>query len=71
MISIETINNKIRMLPSSSQIEVLEFIDTLIEKTTTIGQAEKAQAWEKWAKSHSSNAAKVIDDSRETIYEDE
>ncbi len=70
MISTETINNKIRMLPSSSQIEVLEFIDTLIEKTTNVGQIEQALAWEKWAKSHSSNAVIVVDDSRETIYED-
>ncbi len=33
MISTETINTKIQMLPSSSQKEVLDFIDDLLEKS--------------------------------------
>lgn len=71
MISTETIHNKIQMLPSSSQKEVLDFIDDLLEKSAKSNQAEKASAWEDWAKSHSENTA-VIDDSREAIYaEDE
>lgn len=71
MISTETIHNKIQMLPSSSQKEVLDFIDDLLEKSAKSNQMEKASAWEDWAKSHSENTA-VIDDSREAIYaEDE
>ena len=70
MISTETIHNKIQMLPSSSQKEVLEFIDDLLEKSAKSNQQEKALAWEVWAKSHSNNTV-IIDDSREIICEDE
>ncbi len=68
MISTETINTKIQMLPTSSQKEVLDFIDDLLEKSAKSNQ--KATAWEDWAKSHSNNTV-IIDDSREIIYEDE
>ncbi len=72
MISTETIHNKIHMLPSWSQKEVLEFIDNLLEKSAKSNQTEKASAWEDWANSHSENTAIIIDDSREAIYaEDE
>jgi hypothetical protein len=70
MISTETINTKINMLPPTSQKEVLDFIDDLLEKSAKSNQIEKAEAWEDWAKSHSNNTA-ITDDSRETIYEDE
>ena len=70
MISVDTINNKIQMLPSSSQKEVLDFIDDLLEKSAKSNQKEKAAAWEDWAKSHSNNTV-IIDDRREAIYEDE
>ena len=70
MISVETINTKIQMLPSSSQKEVLDFIDDLLEKSAKSNQKEKAEAWEDWAKSHSQNTV-IIDDSREIIYADE
>jgi hypothetical protein len=70
MISTETINTKIQMLPTSSQKEVLDFIDDLLEKSAKSNQKEKALAWEDWAKSHSQNTV-IIDDSREAIYEDE
>ena len=70
MISTETIHNKIQMLPSSSQKEVLDFIDDLLEKLAKSNQIEKAAAWEDWAKSHSNNSV-IIDDSREAIYADE
>ena len=71
MISTETIHNKIQMLPSSSQKEVIDFIDDLLEKSAKSNQTEKASAWEDWAKSHSNNPV-IIDDSREAIYaEDE
>ena len=70
MISTETINIKIQMLPTSSQKEVLDFIDDLLEKSAKTNQKEKAAAWEDWAKSHSNNTV-IIDDSREAIYADE
>ena len=71
MISTETINTKIQMLPPTSQKEVLDFIDDLLEKSANSNQREKAQAWENWANSHSQNTV-IIDDSRESIYvEDE
>lgn len=70
MISTETINTKIQMLPTSSRKEVLDFIDDLLEKSAKSNQQEKALSWEDWAKSHSGNNV-IIDDSREIIYEDE
>jgi Protein of unknown function (DUF2281) len=70
MISVETIHNKIQMLPSSSQKEVLDFIDDLLEKSAKSNQKENAEAWEDWAKSHSQNTV-IIDDSRDILYEDE
>lgn len=70
MISTETINTKINMLPPASQKEVLDFIDDLLEKSAKSNQKEKASAWEDWAKSHVENTV-IIDDSREAIYEDE
>jgi hypothetical protein len=71
MISTETINTKIQMLPVSAQKEVIEFIDDLLERSAKSNQTEKASAWEDWAKSHSENTV-IVDDSREAIYaEDE
>lgn len=70
MTSTETINAKINMLPPTSQKEVLDFIDDLLEKSAKSNQKEKASAWESWAKSHSDNTV-IIDDTREAIYEDE
>ncbi len=71
MISVETINTKIRMLPVSAQEDVIEFIDYLLEKSAKSDQTEKASAWEDWANSHSNNTV-IVDDSREAIYaEDE
>jgi hypothetical protein len=68
MISTETISTKIQMLPTSSQKEVLDFIDDLLEKSAKSNQ--KAAAWEDWAKGHSNNTV-IIDDGREIIYADE
>ena len=71
MISTEVITAKIQMLPGSSQKEVLEFVDDLLERSAKLSQTEKASAWEDWANSHSENNV-IIDDSREAIYgEDE
>ena len=70
MISTETINTKIQMLPVSAQKEVIEFIDDLLEKWAKSNQTEKASAWEDWAKSHSNNTV-IVDDSREAIYNED
>ncbi|CAN5821927.1 hypothetical protein BH20ACI4_BH20ACI4_20630 [soil metagenome] len=71
MISVETINTKIQMLPVSAQKEVIDFIHDLLEKSAKSNQTEKASAWEDWAGSHSENTV-IIDDTREAIYaEDE
>jgi hypothetical protein len=53
MISVETISAKIQMLPASSQKEVLDLIDDLLERSAKSNQREKASAWEDWANSHS------------------
>ena len=66
MISTETINTKIQMLPSSSQQELLEFIDDLLARSVNGNQKQKALAWEDWAKGHSQNVV-IVDDSRESI----
>jgi hypothetical protein len=70
MISVETISNKIQMLPTSSQKIVLDIVDDMLEKSAQSNQTLKASAWEDWAKSHTQNTV-IIDDSREAIYEDE
>ena len=70
MISVETIKEKIQMLPSSSQKELVDFIDDLLERSANGNQKQKALGWDDWAKSHAHNAV-ILDDSREIIYEDE
>ena len=70
MISSETINEKIQMLPSSSKKELVDFIDGLLARSVNGNQNQKAAAWEDWAKSHSQNVV-ILDDSREIIYEDD
>ena len=67
MISTETIHNKIQLLPSSSQKEMIDFIDDLLEKSAKSNQTENTSAWEDWAQRHCENTA-IIDDSREAIY---
>ena len=66
MISTETINTKIQMLPAASQREVLDFIDDLLQKTARSDKQQTASAWEDWAQSHADNNV-VVDDSREAI----
>ena len=69
MTSVETINKKIQMLPNSSHKEVIDFIDDLLRRPKNSDQVQQASAWEDWAKSHSHDIV-LLDDSRETIYED-
>ncbi len=66
------IESKVNSLPNNLQIEVLNFVETLIEKKAKNNGKEKATEWENWAKSHSNETAVILDDSREEIYaEDE
>lgn len=70
MISSETINSKIQQLPLSSQREVLDFIDALLEKSSETGQQEKASMWERWISGNSDNLA-IVNDDRLSIYGDD
>lgn len=66
------IQNKVNALPNNLQMEVLNFVETLIEKKAKNNDKEKALEWENWAKSHRDETAVIFDDSREAIYaEDE
>lgn len=70
MVTVETITEKIRMLPINSQREVFDFVDNLLEKSAKTNSAEQAAAWEDWANSHRQNTV-IPDDRREIIYEDD
>ncbi len=70
MVNVETITEKVRMLPVSSQNEVFEFVEDLLERSTKPNVSETAAAWQKWANSHSDNRA-IVDDSREAIYDND
>jgi hypothetical protein len=70
MNSTETISEKIQMLTPTSQKEVLDFIEALLEKSAKSNQEERASAWDDWTKSHSENSV-IVNDRREAIYEDE
>ncbi len=66
------IESKVNSLPNNLQIEVLNFVETLIEKKAKNNSKEKASEWETWAKSHRAETPVILDDSREAIYaEDE
>ena len=62
------IESKVNSLPNNMQIEVLNFVETLIEKKAKRNGKETALAWENWAKSHRDETAVILDDSREAIY---
>lgn len=65
------IESKVNSLPNDLQLEVLNFVDTLIAKKAKNNSKEKALAWENWAESHLGETV-IFDDSREAIYaEDE
>ena len=80
MIVTEQVTDKLQMLPIAAQEEVLDFVEFLLEKSirrnNSFEQGEnltgeqKAQAIERWAKSHSLETPVIIDDRREIIYED-
>lgn len=65
------IESKVNSLPNDLQIEVLNFVDTLIAKKAKNNGKEKALEWENWAESHRGETV-IFDDNREAIYaEDE
>ncbi|MBS1794305.1 MAG: DUF2281 domain-containing protein [Acidobacteria bacterium] len=76
MIVAEQVTDKLRKLPIAAQEEVLDFVEFLLEKSMRRDRSseqsgeQKAQAIERWAKSHSPDTPVIIDDSREIIYED-
>ena len=61
---------KILMLPSTSQKQVLDLVEEMLEKSARVDSAERAAAWESWARSHH-KSIQMADDTREGIYEDE
>lgn len=69
MISTENITSKIQMLPPASQKEVLDLIDSLLERRIEITPLEKIKVWKQFVNSHA-DARAIVDDSREAIYED-
>ena len=70
MISVEAITNKIQTLPPASQKQVLDFVESLLEKPVELTPEERAAAWREFVKSHADNPVVILDDSREVIYED-
>lgn len=70
MNSVETIYSKIQQLPLSSQGEVLDYIDELLERSAKNGNTAKSVSWVDWVESHSDNTA-IVEDTREAIYGEE
>lgn len=70
MISTETITEKFRMLPTSSQERVLELIDEMLRQSGKMDSTDNAAAWIAWTESHRETTV-ISDDSRATIYGDE
>lgn len=70
MISTENIASKIQKLPPASQKQVIDLIDSLLEKPVELTPSERAELWREFAKSHADNRVVILDDSREAIYED-
>lgn len=70
MISVESISNKIQMLPPASRKKVLDYVDSLLETPVDLTPQERAQLWVEFVNSHADNHVVLLDDSREAIYED-
>ncbi len=70
MVNVETITEKVRMLPVSSQMEVLELVEGLLKQSAKLSTAERAAAWKAWADGHRDNRV-VVEDGRDAIYEDD
>lgn len=69
MISAEAIANKILSLPPSSQKEVLDHVNRLLDKPAELSTSERIAAWKDWVNRNATPGI-VVDDSREAIYQD-
>lgn len=70
MNSIEAITNKVQMLPPASQKQVLDYVNSLLEKPVALTTEERIVAIKEMGQRHAGNRAVILDDSREAIYED-
>lgn len=77
MIAEEKLIAKINNLPPSEIDEVIDFVDFLLQKNRIRDNGskqktpqERADAIERWARSHNIETPVVFDDRREIIYED-
>ena len=70
MNSVEAITSKVRMLPPASQKQVLDYVDSLLNKPPELTAEERIAALKDWVTSHADNRVVILDDSREGIYED-
>jgi len=70
MNSVEAITTKVQMLPPASQKQVLDYIDSLLQKPIELTTEERIAAIKEFAARHANNHVVLRDDSREGIYED-
>jgi len=70
MNSVEAIANKVQLLPPSSQKQVLDYVDSLLEKPVELTTEERVAALKEMFARHAYSRAVILDDSRESIYED-
>lgn len=70
MNSVEAITTKVQMLPPASQKQVLDYVNSLLEKPVVLTKEERIAALKEMVERHAGNRAVILDDSREAIYED-
>jgi len=77
MTTAERINKRLQQLPGSIQQDVLDFVEFLFQKSKNgknggndMTGAQKAESIRLWARSHSIETPVILDDRRETLYED-
>lgn len=77
MTTVDRINQNVQHLPAAIQQEVLDFVEFLIQKgqlrkngLKADTRLQKAASIELWANGHSYATPVILDDRRETIYED-
>ncbi|HQZ95611.1 MAG TPA: hypothetical protein PLP21_04790 [Pyrinomonadaceae bacterium] len=70
MNSVEAITTKVQMLPPASQKQVLDYVNSLLEKPVALTKEERIAALKEMVERHAGNRAVILDDSREAIYED-
>ncbi|MFT3745932.1 MAG: hypothetical protein QM785_16800 [Pyrinomonadaceae bacterium] len=70
MNAVEAITTKVQMLPPASQKQVLDYVDSLLQKPIELTTEERIAAIKEFAARHANNRVVLRDDSREGIYED-